>query len=116
MGIIDELKALASLALDMKSRQLHEKVMGLMTQVYDLHDENRTLREQVHELREKLTEKERTDEILARRMHRSNAYWVDGDGPYCTGCWDGKDRQTRMATFSDGRAECPVCKSMVHTR
>lgn len=106
MGIIDDLKAAANLAHDVKNIPLYEKLMGLMTQVYEVHDENRTLREQVRELRKQL-------ELRDSLRFEDNFYWLDKDGkqygPYCPSCYDGECAIRRMMAMTGNIYGCSAC-------
>lgn len=111
MGIIDDLKATANLAHEVKNIPLYEKLMGLMTQVYELHDENRTLQEQVCELRAQL-------ELRDSLRFENNFYWLDKDGrrdgPYCPSCYDCEHAVRRFIALRGDVYGCPNCGIMLH--
>ncbi|WP_459500018.1 hypothetical protein [Bacillus sp. C1] len=83
MGITDTIKGIKALAVGMENVELISKLMDLQTQAYEILDENR-------ELRLKLEEIQRTDEISHDLEYLPDFYYrkSDGSGPYCPTCWD----------------------------
>ncbi|EMY5504757.1 hypothetical protein V8T57_001139 [Bacillus wiedmannii] len=83
MGITDTIKGMKALAVGMENVELISKLMDLQTQAYEILDENR-------ELRLKLEEIQRTDEISHDLEYLPDFYYrkSDGSGPYCATCWD----------------------------
>lgn len=110
MGALDNIKDVVKLAQTVGNAELYQKLNAVQMDFLELSEKARELQEENHELREKLRERVRIDELLAKRTHRENAYWVGDDGPYCTACWDSKDKATRMTIHDNGQAHCPVCK------
>lgn len=48
------------------------------------------------------------------------AYWFEGDGPFCTGCWDDARRRIRLNVLKStdykllgGNCQCPKCRTEV---
>lgn len=113
MGIVDNIKDAVKLAQTVGNTELYHKLNAVQMDFLELSEKARQLQDENHELREKLRQKERLDELLNKRTHRDNAYWVGDDGPYCTGCWDSKDKAVRMRTEGNGYAVCPICKNQV---
>ena len=114
MGAIENIKDVLKLAQTVGNADLYDKLNAVQMDFLELSEKARQLQEENHELREKVSRKERMDELFSKRTHRDNAYWVDNDGPYCTGCWDSNDKPVRMTTYDDtGFAVCPVCKLQV---
>ena len=107
MGIIENTKALAELAHDIKNIELHRAILDLRGEVMDLVQENRDLKTKIKELEETLNFK-------GELKHFNNAYWFEEAGrqvPICTGCWDANSQQIRLKDFENGFAECPICKN-----
>lgn len=113
MGALDNIKGVVKLAQTVGNAELYERLNVVQMDFLELSEKAQGLQEENRELREKLSEKERIEELLAKRTHRENAYWVGGDGPYCTACWDSKDKPIRMTIDDPGQAHCPVCKHMI---
>src|SRR5262245_56084994 len=110
MGAIDNIKDVAKLLQALGNVDLIQKMIGVQSDFLELLDKNHRLQEENRDLRERIRVNLKQDELLAKRRHQHNTYWVETDGPYCTGCWDSKDKVVRMATWCNGHAECPVCK------
>lgn len=113
MGAIESFKDALKLAQTIGNADLYQKLNAVQMDFLELSEKARQLQEENHELREQLGRKERMDELLRKRTHRHNAYWVGDDGPYCTGCWDSKDKAVRMRTEENGFAVCPVCTNQL---
>lgn len=110
MGVIDTLKDVAKLAQDLQNMPLYQQLLSLQTEVFDLYDENRRLKEEARLLREQL-------ELRAKVSFENNFYWiVDGehkDGPYCPKCYDQEHTTRRMLELGHLRG-CPTCCLLLH--
>jgi hypothetical protein len=50
-------------------------------------------------------------EIKEKLNYEYQAYWLDGDGPYCSKCYDKDKNLIRMIDFGGGVTRiCPECK------
>lgn len=67
--------------------------------------------EVVRKLRDALDDRAEKQALLAKRTRKADCYWIDGDGPYCTRCWDVADKQVYTFPSPNGWAHCPECKS-----
>ena len=98
MGVIDTVRETVSLIQQVDNIEILRKMLALQTQVVELFEENRALKE-------KLTVRDSLE-------FRDNTYWRGSDGPFCSPCWDGKSLLVRLHSFKSGNVHCPVCKSM----
>ncbi len=112
MDPIKRIKDAAKLVQALGNVEVSRKMIAVQADFLELLEKNRQLQDEIHELREQLQRERRTDKLLSRRTHRNNAYWI-GDAPYCTGCWDDKDKPVRLTVYGNGHAKCPVCKANV---
>lgn len=114
MGALDNIRDVVKLAQTVGNAELYQKLNAVQMDLMELFEKVRQLQEENRELGEKLRQKARMDELRDKRTLRHNAYWVGDDGPYCTGCWDGKDRPVHMTRNPDtGYGACPICKHEV---
>lgn len=114
MGALDNIKDVVKLAKTVGNADLYHKLNAVQTDFLKLSEKARELQEENDQLREQLRQKDRMDELLAKRTHRNNAYWIEDEGPYCTHCWDVKGQIVRMIAHAHaGVAECPACKTEV---
>ncbi len=97
MGAVDTLKETIGLIQKIDNLELYRQMIDLQTQVFDLVEENRSLKERLS-TRETLT-------------FRANAYWAGEDGPFCSSCWDSKFQLVRLHSQKGFYPSCPVCKS-----
>jgi hypothetical protein len=97
VGIIDTLKDTVGLIDKVNNLDLYRKVTELQTQVIDLLEENRALKSQLA-TREQL------------KFDR-NTYWLHGEGPFCSACYDKDARLVRLhlAKSRTTAPHCPVC-------
>ncbi|MBM9831612.1 hypothetical protein [Enterococcus faecalis] len=103
-------KNLASGANDL---QLKSILLDIQGKVYELQEENRTLRNQINVLQQ-------ADIIKSSLIWSGNVYYYHGVGPYCTNCADDESKLIRMNVVryygnSNITAECPRCKNAVAT-
>lgn len=73
----------------------------------DLLDENRELKNQIKELCSK------KEEVL--RVKNGLYYREDEDGPFCTGCYDSKNKLIRLTSFGLDSYKCPVCNAQLNS-
>ncbi|MFQ5805427.1 MAG: hypothetical protein ACE5I3_03140 [Phycisphaerae bacterium] len=114
MDAIENIKDVLKLAQTVGNADLYQKLNAVQIDFLELSEKVRQLQDENREFREKLRQKERMGELLAKRTHQHNAYGVDDEGPYCTACWDNKDKAVRMTAHPGTEyAVCPVCKNEV---
>lgn len=107
MSVIEKFKALAKLAQGIQNIPLYEKLNSFQTEVFELYDQNRTLREKVRVLEEQLA-------LRTKLRFERNLYWLecgDGkDGPYCPKCYDAEQAPRRLLAFRNESIYCcPTC-------
>lgn len=113
MAIFDELKSIASTLREADKieqyRQIldvQEKLLEMQNRITELETENRELKEKV-----------KTKDSLVYDKSR-NSYWTnEGDGPFCSRCWDVDKNTVRIKTGVNSPAfhTCPECKTQVQT-
>lgn len=105
--IFDNVKTIKEIAEATANLELKSAIVDLKEQILDLREENL-------QLKEKLSKRDNFN-----MRFEDNAYYnilADGksDGPYCSGCWDGKNLAVRLHCDNVGRyACCPVCKKEI---
>lgn len=75
--MLKDARNFASGANDQKTVSL---LKDIQLEIYDLLEENRELKLENKELKNKKIKKDRLEFI-------DNAYYIDNEGPYCTKCW-----------------------------
>jgi hypothetical protein len=78
MGLFDTLKDLKALAVGIENIELISKLMDVQIQAYEILDENR-------ELRLKLEELERSDEIASNLSYEADVYYKKN---HLRNCWN----------------------------
>ncbi|MBD1893116.1 hypothetical protein [Coleofasciculus sp. FACHB-129] len=122
---IDGLKALAQYADEVKDTQKRGEFMRIIGELsLELAETQIRLAEQLREnndLKEEVaTLKKEIDKLKnpnSKPMARHGLYYVDDDGPFCTGCYDNKEKLVRVKELPQimmqhmGKYQCPVCKT-----
>lgn len=109
MGIIDNFKDVLKIADAANNLDLYKKLAELQTSVLGLQEENQ-------ELKGRLREIEKKNDIAGRLHVKDNAYYLDDgrqlDGPYCMRCWDvdGKLVRKRLGA-TPGTHYCVHCRA-----
>lgn len=112
MGLFDTIKDLKALAVGVENIDLISKLMDVQIQAYEILDENR-------ELRLKLEELERAEEMTLNLSYEGDLYYRidDNSGPYCSKCWDVDKLLVRVPihNYSDGwKGICKNCNKWGH--
>jgi len=86
MGILDNAKEVANLIKKYNDQDLYQKIIDLRDEIFNIREENQQLKERVNEL-------ERAEDISAKLEKRDNVYYrtdreEDQAGPFCMTCWD----------------------------
>ncbi len=113
MSVVERIRKLAKLAQEISNEQLQQELMALQTDVIELQEENRQLRDQIDE----------SDDKLALRDHfrfEQNFYWLYEDdvkvGPYCPNCFDTEHVAQRMTGFEHNHLfACPSCGEVLRS-
>ncbi|QDU47532.1 hypothetical protein Mal52_60670 [Symmachiella dynata] len=92
---------------------LAESVINLVTSLLHL----RLISKNKEDIKVK-AELKKNDELPLEVLLRDGVYYkLDGNGPYCTGCYDEKLKLIRVNTLPDrfhqrfAKYKCPVCKA-----
>lgn len=89
MGTFDTLTKMYDLVSGSSDPVLLKSVLEVQQDLIRLQEENRLLRQENNELKNK----EITRNMLE---HRGNAYYQNGEGPYCTTCFDVEGNLIRL--------------------
>lgn len=107
MNIIENVKSVAKTLQQMDNIELYKQILDIQSQALELLEENRTLKDENYELRERI-------KIKKSLLFENNMYWIEKDnkkeGPFCSRCWDMQNRLVRMHIYSGNYCECPACK------
>ncbi|MBF0011889.1 hypothetical protein HAX40_13030 [Enterococcus casseliflavus] len=110
MGVLDNISPLKEILIGVNNAEAVGMLMELQQQAYAILDENR-------ELRLKLEEIERLDEISHQLTFKNDAYFLQNDKePYCVKCWDSSRQLVHLTNSSramtrHGNKVCSNCKS-----
>ncbi len=108
MSIIDEFKSIVEVVRQLDNVELLRKVVELQGEAVQLVAENNELKAQVNVLKEKTR-------IRESLKFKHDVYWVESpeghdDGPYCSNCWDVKEKLVRMVSGTNPQTYfCPNC-------
>ena len=114
MGVVDNIKEITGLIQKIDNIELYRKILDLHAEVLGLVDENRGLRDKVQALEGRLAVRENL-------VFQGSVYIIRNDdgsskGPFCTGCWDGKNLLARLVDYgSNTYLNCPNCSKTFKT-
>ncbi len=96
-----------NLATGANDLQLKSVLLDIQGTVYELQEENRNLRNKIHELE--------NNEILDAELEYRNGVYTKGKDVFCSVCWDRDKRLSRVRKVKesgDGNTAyfCDVCK------
>jgi hypothetical protein len=108
LGVLDDVKSLVSVVQKIDNVELYRKILDLQREVQDLVGENRELKQQLLEVKDKL-------DLHGTLVFERDAYWLPAtdrrDGPFCSLCWDSKRELIRMIKCGNPAfSQCPRCK------
>ena len=115
MGVLENVKEVTGLIQKIDNIELYRKILDLQAEVFNLVDENRKLKQDSDELREK----QRIKETLFFDKSVYVIQKADGkeEGPFCPSCWDGHKRLSRLAEYGNtAYLRCPVCDKAARTQ
>ena len=107
MSILDDVKAIAETVKRHNDPDLYQRIMDLRDDIFNLKEENLSLREQVRDLEDKMA---RHDSL----SFRSFAYQKEGDTSlFCQRCYDVDGKLVRLITRTSTRGShhCTACDS-----
>jgi regulator of replication initiation timing len=104
MSIYDVIKDGAKALREADKLEEYKQLLELGEKLLELQGENARLKQENTKLKERL-------EIKEKLNYEYQAYWLDGDGPYCSKCYDKDKNLIRMIDFGGGVTRiCPECK------
>jgi hypothetical protein len=109
MGVVENVKEIATLIQKIDNVDLYRKILDLQAQVMNLEEENAKLRTDNSDLRDRL-------EVKGSLVFNKDCYWLPRadngpDGPFCSNCWDTRTQLVRMIRCGNPAfSECPTCK------
>ena len=110
MGITDKFKDIMKVVQATGNIELYKKIAGLQSDFMNLQEE-------IYEVREQLREAQQRLSVKSSVVCNDNMYWTatgqQTDGPFCTRCYDEKDKLMRLQRREHGAAEyiCLSCNS-----
>lgn len=125
---IDAVKKLTDLALKTQNIELQETTLQLREQLLsvketllDTREEATALREENSQLKEKIRQLEVGLPKEEMSLKEGLYYKDNGDGPFCTACYDSKKQAIRVADMPSamqvlGTHKCPVCSATYGSR
>ncbi|WP_430596588.1 hypothetical protein [Enterococcus sp. DIV0175] len=110
MGYLDLKEMLTdakNIATGANDLQLKSILLDIQGAVYDLQEENRNLRNKIHELE--------SNEILDAELEYRNGVYTKGKDVFCSVCWDRDKRLSRVRKVKKSEKgntaySCDVCK------
>lgn len=86
----------------------------IKSKLADVTIENSNLKKELHELKQQKAQKKTP-------FLKNGLYYVDEDGPFCTACYDDKNKFIRLKDSNPdfkflGELECPACKNFYHSK
>lgn len=107
MSIVDHAKEIAELIRKYNDQELYQKIVDLRDEIFELREDNLTLREKLREI-------EQAEDVSEQLLREGNAYFrkhPDGtkSGPYCLACWDGERKLINLQVFAYGVTHCGHC-------
>jgi hypothetical protein len=119
IGTITGLITLAQKALQatdaLKASDLKLQIAQLVSDLADLKVKCADLVSENDQLKRELQQARRLK--AAKAEFRGDTLYFDGDGPYCTACWNNNQKQIRLKEGSVGAQQqtgqkyvCPICK------
>jgi hypothetical protein len=103
MGIVETLKDVVSVVQKADNLELMKGMLEVQSQAFALLEENHQLKAQNRTLSEQLS----TQQSL---LFNDGVYWGDnGDGPFCSPCWDARRVLVRVHQRDSGYPVCPNC-------
>ena len=107
MGILDTAKDVITLVQKADNLELVKQVLALQADIMKMMDENRTLKDDIRALNDKLHTREKL-------VFRNNTYWLsngDGteEGPFCSTCHDSDDKLVRLHKLGSRGYNCATC-------
>ncbi|SCJ52537.1 Uncharacterised protein [uncultured Clostridium sp.] len=111
MALYENVKDALSLIQKTDNLELYSKIIDVQKEAMDLLEENRNLKNRMHQLQEELNTKKSVEYIEdAYYVKRENGTY---DGPYCRVCWDKDNKLIRMSigsyNYGCSEAACMVC-------
>ena len=114
IGLAKQLLELKAVAKDAQTKllvaELQVQLAQLKSQLAELVEENTRLKEAL----------KKAEAVTPEVALKGGLYFkLDGDGPYCTTCYDSEKKLIRVSEMgevfrSSGRWRCGVCKSHYH--
>lgn len=109
MGIIDSLKSAIDALKESGKIDVIQDIIEAQSQIIELMDENKGLKNQLEDCKEKL-------KIKGSINFDRNAYWLtkengEKEGPYCSLCYDSDKKLINLIPCVDPKyLMCPKCK------
>ena len=113
--VVDTAKQLYDLSSKIKDAEIRNLVADLYNNIADLKMEMATLKEDNLRLRAELDSKTKAASLDLKKGD-GGYYTVDGDGPFCSGCYDSNQKLSRLGPVRGafaklGNWKCPVCEN-----
>ncbi|MDZ7798955.1 MAG: hypothetical protein U5L76_05155 [Patescibacteria group bacterium] len=109
MAIFDKLKSIGSVLKEANKIEEYKQIIEIQQELLNLTQKNASLIDKNKNLKEKLKLKEKI-------VFEYDSYWTVEEGskkgPYCTACWDNKNKLIRLQSSKTGYRRCPICDNV----
>lgn len=107
MSIIDNAKEISQLIKKYNDTELYQKITDLSYEIFDIKEENLSLKEKIKEL-------EKKDDIEKNISFYNDIGYIKNKNTkiiYCTKCWDDEKKLIKLHHKARmGKYTCPKCK------
>jgi len=92
--------------------ELRLELAGSKNALADVTEKVAALKNEARRLREYIQKLEVTSQLDAELIVKGSLYYkLNGEGPYCNGCYDTKKQLVRMNNLMNVGYKCPACRS-----
>ena len=113
MTTFSDLKKIADVLKKAGKINEFNQILGLQEQLLNMQDQMAKLKQEKEEMQRKNKKLEEKLNLKDDLEPRNNAYWrkSNGDGPFCTKCFDESAKTIRIPVEKKGYSVCPKCKN-----
>ena len=115
MGVIENVKEVTTLIQKIDNIELYKKILDLQGEILTLVDENRKLKSELDDLKER--QKVRDSLVFDHSVYMLKKSDGQESGPFCAPCWDGGKKLVRLSDYDHPEyLWCQVCDKRPRTR
>lgn len=113
MGWYDMFKDALTMAQKADNIELYRQLLDLLKELQEMQQINFELKKENMQLREQIEKVQNMVYVPDKNFYVQKVSETKEDGPFCSKCWEGEHKQSRLFRWGRSELKCNVCDTII---